>query len=445
MHLISLICFASMALAAGRQTVQQQILAHDAGHSADKGAAVSDHFSFPRRGVVRCHTRPVYYRDAEGKRQPINMALVDKGAQGVECLANSVGFVARPDGKTTEYRVGKNTITMVLQNKGRQGAASAKARGAGSVEFAGVLDGVTIAHEMDYGRVKEFVVLDTAPRTGYAKSYTLTWAWAADGLTPELDEGGAILWRDADGDVPVRCPAPTAWDANGKPIQADYALTGNRLSIEVPSARLAEAAYPVTIDPTVETDDATLGCAIYEDDDDDYIYSALIKIPLPDLTGFEEITTATLNFWTVRSVNWGIGVDLYCEVKSWTGSENASTLAALFNGETRTAEITSTLGSQYNQHNVVGGVGYGIIGIYDADASPDPCTVFIDYDDGGNKTDGKQGPSISVYVGDEASNNETQIYTTATHPAYIEIEYTGGGGGETRQPRGSGTVGVLQP
>ncbi len=64
-------------------------------------------------------------------------------------------------------------------------------------------------------------------------------------------EGGAIV-RDAEGEPLASISAPVAWDAAGRQVAIEYAISGEQITMQVPHTSAGEFLYPIMVDPVVD-------------------------------------------------------------------------------------------------------------------------------------------------------------------------------------------------
>ncbi len=122
-----------------------------------------------------------------------------------------------------------------------------------TVLYENVFDGVDLMYENYSYNIKE-IILVNEPQSDYAYSFRLS----ADGLTPVLEEDGAVYLYDENDNPIYIIPAPYMYDANNiLSFDVEYTLeadgNGYILTVSADDAWMnaEDRAYPVAIDPTV--------------------------------------------------------------------------------------------------------------------------------------------------------------------------------------------------
>jgi len=425
----------------------------------EMGDVAALHIDYVRPGVARAHVRPVHYVDSRGELHRIVVDL-ERDGNVLREDRNVVQFEANSATKRCQYSVGRNWIRLTLHGRGGEDGVGAsvghipasvpvqlksahnKARWSGALGT-----GVSIDYQVLPGRVKEIITIGERPELGTSEAYLISWRWAASGLTPTLEDG-AVVWRTAGKDAAMRMPKPVSWDAEQAPLTAFYRVDATTLAIVLDATELAAAAYPVTVDPTVDSSDASESASTFEDAfdvDDDGYHQAFILIPLPDLTGFTSIDAAYLKVYSASGGDEDC--DVHCDALSagsgegWTSASGFAVLEALsFNAAT--ASISANPSAGWNSYDVLGSAGTnGIAEIYDNDASPTDCSVKLHWTGDTPTPDGESAHLI--YLGVDGSGLAFSSDTASGFEPYIEISYSGGP--TMGQGTGSGTVGVLMP
>ncbi len=189
---------------------------------------------------------------------------------------------------------------------------------------------------------------------------------------------------------------------------------------------LRHAACPVTIDPTVDSSDASDSVLIGEYQGGEEILTAktFIKITVPDMTGYT-VTGATLKLYGACDGIGGTG-DAYCDVVSaWTSGSSESTLDALSFGSSTDSVAVSQSGVTQDV-DVFGAAGYGICKVYADDITGNTVTVMLK-DDANTDVDDKEAHEIWLGTYDD-TGSEWHSDTDA-NPPYIEITYASASGG----------------
>ncbi|MBX3100119.1 MAG: VCBS repeat-containing protein [Salinibacterium sp.] len=194
-----------------------------------------------------------------------NFSPEANGAWGVEANPLHPEFGRRADesGAFTVTRDGYTVSTTLL------GAASSAGQVRNSqdpgawfdeVVYPNVFDDADLTYNVDAGKVKEAIVLKSAPAAGDNR-----WVWeiSAPGLTLVQGPGGEIRFKDADNKVVLTIPAMVMWDSSGVegvrenasfPVATSFARYGDvwRLTAMASAAWLDDASrqYPVFVDPS---------------------------------------------------------------------------------------------------------------------------------------------------------------------------------------------------
>ncbi|MBW1597815.1 DNRLRE domain-containing protein [Streptomyces sp. JJ38] len=242
--------------------------------------------------TTHTYTEPVHFRAPEGDWQDIDTSLVpaetaDRSAAPqtpVDGRDEDRLHVAADDTGLSVAKQGDDPAiaAMAVGDEGHGVAFGlADAEGVGgtvaddTVTYEGIRAEADLAIQAEHGRIKETIVLNSpdAPRT---------WSFPLelDGLTPKLNENGAVLLSDDGGTV--RAVIPSGWmedssksDASGGPaLSGDvvYGLEqrsggGWTLRVTLDDAWLdsPDRVYPVYVDPSVD-DVETYGDAFVQDD-----------------------------------------------------------------------------------------------------------------------------------------------------------------------------------
>lgn len=418
----------------------------------------------PNQRRIISAASPIWYADPEtNELQPIEIGIearrdAERNEDALGVSANTFDFMVAEDGSAVYTLAGHKLRIWLHEQKADSTGERARDEtaqrptalldeGGGSIRIDGTMPGVTIRHVVGPGQVKEYVVIEAAPDTREAKSVRYSWGYESD-LTPLLHDSG-VRWSSADYTV-FRFPAPTAWDAEDRPLSCRYELAVGAVSIVLDAGELANATYPITVDPTVTTDqgDATYNRSIGEQDyvPGDLWKRAFMLVALPDLTGFSSIDSALWKGRCQTDVGSGSGIaGVYCDVVgAWNESSTASTLLALsFNAATASAGVDADVSAgSWAEYDILGAAGVnGIAKVYGDDSSPEPATVMLLSD-----TDTFVDLiSNIVRVGNTAEspgNGEGTLFyprTDATNYWRVEITYTAG----ASAPNVSPSVGMV--
>ena len=398
--------------------------------------------SFPEAGVVEAHSCMVAYIDDNGMRKPIDTKVQTEEKGGVtswHVRTNTLRFDATSDGYVHYWFSSNVGVLLQLEKMSSTSEESVELDSVvareptitvpteDGVRLSSVLgSGVTIDYKITSGAIKDIITIEKLPVIdNNAKTYSVIWRWTASELTPILADN-VIRWEHAKYGELLCFDRPYVYDAKGSLLQSEYVLDAERLYISIDADALRKAEYPVYIDPSVNSDSATESATTYEDSydiDDDGYYEAFALIPLPDLTGFTSIDSATLYLYAVQGAT--IGFDIYCDdtgAAAWNSSSNYSTLGGLsFNAATDSS--SGATGTGWITYDVLGAIGTnGIAEIYDNDASPDNgATVKLTWTDETPTPDGAWPHEIKL---DVESQPLTISSDTGSYPPYIRINYT---------------------
>lgn len=239
----------------------------------DERNATSKEFRNPDgTRTTRVYTEQVHYRDSDGSWRDIDTSLVpadEARAEGALGGGDRLAPAADDTGLTLATRGDDPALAILEVDGGRHevgfglseaNPTTADVR-ADAAHYVEVRPHSDIVLEAAHGAVKETIVLNSAnaPREW-------TFPLSLEGLTPSLDQHGAVLFRDTSGQVQAVIPKGWMEDSAHDPKTGGPALSGNvdyqlvetggRWSLNV---RLDEAwleapdrVYPVRVDPSVE-------------------------------------------------------------------------------------------------------------------------------------------------------------------------------------------------
>jgi RHS repeat-associated protein len=287
---------------------------------------------------TRLYETPVNYRDEEGDWRPIEQELQELPSGAIsngdnsfdvhlpEDLDESPVRVTLGDAWVSEAPLGSNTTPAVLED----GAATYAAEASGATfQYTGLADGL-----------KESIELSDAS----APSTYRFELEASPGVSPTLAEDGAVEFRDAEGDLVARMPAPTMADAAEVVAPADaihYGLEADgagrwRLAVEADPQWLADPArsWPVAIDPSVTVSTPALDCVIANTTETNMcgpsgwtyllgkggtegIGRSLLRFPLGTVPAHASINSATLGLYSQTEAKYVTKVDVYDVSRSW--------------------------------------------------------------------------------------------------------------------------------
>ena len=163
------------------------------------------------------------------------------------------------DGLRVTHDAGVGTLGLTLARVGRgtdlQSPAPARLEAHGArLEYR--RGSLTEWYVNDPRGVEQGFTLDAAP-SGDRRRPVVVELTASGGLRPALDPGGRSIRFQGQG-ATLHYGNLHAWDAAGRPLPSHLSLTGTRVSLSVDDAG---AAYPLTIDPILATQQAKLTAA----------------------------------------------------------------------------------------------------------------------------------------------------------------------------------------
>jgi len=208
---------------------------------------------------MRQSTAPLNVLDPAGNWQPVDTTLqVKPGSRRADAdhhpLSPSLASVAN-DPAVLEVETDGRKASLALD----QATPAAAVVAGDSVSYADVAPGIDLGYEVTSSTVKETIKLKKPPAAG-----TSSWRFrlSTQGLTPTLDQSGAVLLADDTGAAKIVIPPVETWDSAGGG-QTAPAITGGAyrldndgdawwLTVSVDDAWLHDSArvYPVLVDPT---------------------------------------------------------------------------------------------------------------------------------------------------------------------------------------------------
>ncbi|MEV6382702.1 DNRLRE domain-containing protein [Streptomyces sp. NPDC051773] len=222
--------------------------------------------------TTRVYTEPVHYQDSSGAWQEIDTSLVpaDRTENTPEASdGDRLAAASDNTGLTLASRGDDPALATLEIDEGRHEVSFGLEGASGSVadvrddaaHYEDVRRDSDVVLQAEHGAVKETIVLNSpdAPREW-------TFPLALDGLTPELDAHGAVLLRDAEGEIQAVIPRGWMEDSSHDPDTGGPALSGGvtyrlghendrwSLTVELDDAWLdsPQRVYPVLVDPSVE-------------------------------------------------------------------------------------------------------------------------------------------------------------------------------------------------
>ncbi len=199
---------------------------------------------------------PVNYRDASGDWKPIDVDFASDGDGGLK-TTEAAAKVSLPESLDDPAKVTAGSRWVSFEMAGADADAAPTADGS-TATYEGVLDGVDATYEAQPTGVKETLTLaDASAAASYR--YALD---ASSGLTPTLLSNGTVVFRDAGGVTRFWLPAPTVQEHGADSPTTDhvaYRLSddGQTLTVAVDPDWLAQAAFPVEVDPSIWYGDDT--------------------------------------------------------------------------------------------------------------------------------------------------------------------------------------------
>lgn len=237
--------------------------------------ATSEEFGNPDgTRTTRVYTEPVHYEDASGVWQEIDTSLVPADrAKGAPEAAKADGYrlaAASDDtGLTLAPQGDDPALAELTLDEGRHtigfglaGASDTAAQVHGdTAHYAGIRPDADVALQATHGAVKETIVLNSADAP-----HEWTFPLDLDGLTPSLDEHGAVLLKDAEGTAQAVIPRGWMEDSSHDSKTGGPALSGDvdyrlvksgsswSLKVELDDAWLdsPQRTFPVRVDPSVD-------------------------------------------------------------------------------------------------------------------------------------------------------------------------------------------------
>jgi len=117
------------------------------------------------------------------------------------------------------------------------------------ITYPNSFDFTNISYQFTTNSIKEIIMLADNTTIGQKFEFDIQ-----TDLTPVL-ENGDLIWKNSDGGDVLKMPRPFADDAAENHIDGDYVLTQNginwEIEVSISESWLANAIYPVVIDPTV--------------------------------------------------------------------------------------------------------------------------------------------------------------------------------------------------
>ncbi|GAA2418578.1 hypothetical protein GCM10010404_91470 [Nonomuraea africana] len=218
------------------------------------------------RSQLELSTRPVHYKDADGRWQDVDTRIEAVAEDGFVQGNDKAGFSTRFGDKTdklAKIKLGERQLTFGVAGDAKQVAPVVKGS---TVTYPGVWDGTDLVYTVTPSGVKEYLVLSKPPASGTAYSFTVK----TGGVSAQQNADGSIAFNGDDGTPAFTVPKPFMIDSEvdaASPYGKRYsdavtqAVTqqGSEATITLTpdAAWLAapERKWPVVIDPTINLPD----------------------------------------------------------------------------------------------------------------------------------------------------------------------------------------------
>jgi RHS repeat-associated protein len=319
-----------------------------------KRTATSDTYEL-HSGLLesRIYGTPVNYEDAEGEWQPIEEGLEEGEGGKIVNGANSVE-VSLP----SELQEGLARVTIGDQWIGSRLLAT-ETEPAELSEGAAVYESPEADTSFEYTTLpdglKEEIELED-PSSPSSFRYELT---ASAGLSAQVAEDGAVVFKDDEGKVVASLPAPTVADARSvAPIAkqvVSYQLAPRQdgtwvLTVSVDPEWLSAPgrSFPVRVDPTVTAEKSDLDCVIggktgqegwidcaswgrenllagynaEPNQAEDNWYRSLMYLSTAEIPKGADVSSADLMLYAPESAQNTSGVEVHRVTKPWTWQAN---------------------------------------------------------------------------------------------------------------------------
>ena len=110
--------------------------------------------------------------------------------------------------------------------------------------YPSVLPNVDLAYELYAGRLKEILVINSAPA-----QHEFSFLLETNEVTASLQPDNSIVYKDADGKTVWTIEAPYATDANGSDVPVTMQFDGAQYTVKALPTK--DTVYPIKLDPTV--------------------------------------------------------------------------------------------------------------------------------------------------------------------------------------------------
>ena len=269
-----------------QEVAKQAEESHDAEPNADiielldQRTADTKYFRLPDGTYYAAqYETDVHYLDENGVWQDIDNTLTEDGSEITTSNAK-IKFAKKTNGSEELFTLhdGNRKLTFTLNG------ANKKVKGqitnyeaeldeeatelqkmttlekiSASVKYEEILSGTDLEYIVSGSKIKEYIIVKEA-----SDSYVYTFTMKLNNLTATQNSVGEILIADSStGDVAYVIPAPMMWDAanvHSEAVALQLCETGNgeyTLTLTADSAWMnaEERAYPVTVDPIIESVD----------------------------------------------------------------------------------------------------------------------------------------------------------------------------------------------
>ena len=292
--------------------------------------------------TVEVSNKPVNYKNRAGNWRRIENEIVPSDTAPYEYQNKANAFKVH-FGKNKESRPAININFMKnrwINISPAEGEVQSETSNKSTVVYKDINRGIDYKYTISGDMIKEEIILSRYPDTN-----TFPFNIESNGMSFEKDEEGNIFAKDKNtGNVLFYFNRPFARDAKGVTLlSTGMNLTGNQLILTVNDSWLKNAAYPVTIDPTIA---ATMTVPDISGAEDTYISSqnpgtnyykssylhagnlsgygtlrSLVKFKyLPALPAGARITKAYLNLFMYLGSTEGTSINLYRLTSQWDES-----------------------------------------------------------------------------------------------------------------------------
>lgn len=392
------------------------------------------------QNTIRIYSRPLKYRDADGKARAIDLTPMTETRDGATVFAarrNTAEITVRESG-AAEVAAGGETVTttplyLEFDNAGQTRIPLFDRRKTTRLEDGRTLraSGVAPGFDLEYvpirGGVKETLrVLEKPAMPREAENAVLAWGVSlSDGLSLDVSDGNASILRGNEywgGVRPLVCVT-----GDGRRRRFPYQLgKDGSLQAMIPLDFLRNAVYPLEIDPTIETGLPT-GFSVRGTISSGDYNRIFLKWPKPAEVEGATITSATLYTKAFIVVGDGrVNVGFYGPTAAWDVGDSGPTLWAIPLGTQLASRVYQGPDHQaIRTYDVLGDSSWGILAQH-AIAGRDYYSIFIDDLTG---TSSRTTKDSSWCVGNDQEETDLIEFDAFTHEGYpyLELTYEGGG------------------